>query len=249
MSVPPVTLTRAPSPDAAAAAAAGQIRSLARDAANAGRRFCLALSGGRTPTGMFRLLADPGHAMRMPWEQTLVAWVDERCVPVSHPESNYGEALRAGLPLDRAAAVLHPALSLPGWPETPETAAAAYERALREAFACRPGAVPVFDAILLGLGDDGHVASLFPGEPGLAARDSLVVAQRPAGRTPRLTLTLPVLNAARACLFLVTGPSKREILRRALCPPEQPELPVHMIRPPHGRIHWIVDDGAFGGGR
>ncbi len=233
---------RVPDAQAAAAAAAALLSDLALRAAAARGRFFLALSGGRTPLALFRLLAGPSPAFAMPWDKTLVAWVDERCVPSSHPESNYGEALRAGLPLDRAAALLRPETEI-----DPKGAAAAYEASLRKAFGSPPGILPVFDAVLLGMGDDGHTASLFPGSSGLAVRDKLVVPQYPPGKTPRLTLTLPLLNAARFCIFLVTGAEKHAVLHRVLDTTTKSELPAQMIRPGNGEICWIVDEPAFSG--
>ncbi len=238
----PLTLIRVPHAAAAAAAAADLLYDLAPRAATARGHFSLALSGGRTPLALFRLLADPANTGRMPWEKTLAAWVDERCVPESHPESNYGEALRAGLPLNRIAAVLRPDTEL-----EPERAAEEYARALLAAFACAPGTMPVFDALLLGMGDDGHTASLFPGSGGLRVTDKAAIAQYPPGKTPRLTLTLPVLNAARTRIFLVTGAEKHSALCRALDPAAKPELPVQMIRPERGETFWIADEAALSG--
>ena len=242
-------LTRVPDTDAAAAAAGEYIIHQAKRAVSCRGRFTLALSGGKTPLALFRLFAQPGWRCRMPWDKTLVAWVDERCVPADNPESNYGEALRAGLPLDLAACVLPmvPAID----PIDPELAATAYEQSIRKAFAAAPGTMPVFDAVLLGMGEDGHVASLFPNSSGLSVTDKLVVAQYPADKTPRLTLTLPVLNATRACLLLVTGIAKHAALQRLLHREDDathvPKLPVQHIHPHAGEFHLLVDDSAFWG--
>jgi 6-phosphogluconolactonase len=165
----------------------------------AARPHSLALSGGSTPWSVLEHLAESD----LPWPEIEVFFSDERCVPPDHPDSNYGMAWRALL--SKVPARVH---RMPG--ETCD--ADAYEHDLSEVFG--PG-LPCFDLVLLGLGADGHTASLFPGDPALAVRDRLVVRiERPDHS--RLTLTLPVLSAARQALFLVSGRDKREALDRLL---------------------------------
>ena len=212
--------------------AATQLLRLARQALRARGHIFLALSGGSTPLALFSLLGTPAWRQRFPWQHCTVAWVDERCVPPTHAESNYGAALRSPLPLDLAARVL----PMDG---TAAEGAAAYERALRQAFALPEQAVPRFDIIRLGMGDDGHTASLFPGQDGLEEKTRLVIGQAPSGLRPRLTMTLPLLNAARVCLFLVTGPAKAPALREAFDITRPPRLPVQHVRPRAGRCIWV----------
>lgn len=161
----------------------------------------VALAGGRTPRPFYRLLAE--EARRYPWNEVDVVFGDERCVPADHPDSNYGTARASLLGKVDARA----------WPMPGETCdAPAYERTLREVFG--PG-IPPIDLAVLGLGPDGHTASLFPGDPAVGERERLCVrVDRPDH--PRLTLTLPVLSAARTALFLVSGRDKRDALRRLM---------------------------------
>jgi 6-phosphogluconolactonase len=193
----------------------------------------LALAGGSTPREVYRRLA----TARVDWRSLDVFFGDERCVPADHPDSNFRmahEALLAGVPVR-----VH---RMPG--ET--CAASAYEAELRAAFETHdrtPEGVPVFDLVLLGLGEDGHTASLFPGDPALLERERLVVrVERPDH--PRLTLTLPVLSAARAALFLVAGAAKREPLRRLLA--GDPALPASHVGA--ARVVIFADREAAAGG-
>ena len=174
-------------------------------AAECERRFLdasprtLALSGGRTPRPVYERLA----TLDYPWSETKVFFGDERCVPPDHPDSNYRMAFEALL--SRVPAEVY---RMPG--ETCD--ASAYEADLRRAFG--PG-IPSFDLVFLGLGDDGHTASLFPGDRALEEQERLAVrVERPDH--PRLTLTLPVLSAAKLAIFLVSGPGKRDALKRLL---------------------------------
>ncbi|MGE0133825.1 MAG: 6-phosphogluconolactonase [Dehalococcoidia bacterium] len=160
----------------------------------------LVLTGGNTPQPLYRRLA----TMPLPWREMELFFGDERCVPPDHPDSNYGRAAEALLDHIEARAVYR----MRG--ETCD--AEGYERNLRARFG--PG-VPAFDLTLLGLGEDGHVASLFPGDPALEERDRLVIRVEHTDH-PRLTLTLPVLSASRLVLFLVTGEAKRDVLARLM---------------------------------
>lgn len=206
-------------------------------------RALVALSGGSTPKRMGELLAGDPYRDRVPWTKLDIFWGDERWVPESSPESNAGVARRTFLdqvpiPPDR----IHP---FPTDADTPEAAAAAYETTLRSVFAV-PSSVPVFDLVLLGMGDDGHTASLFPGTAALGETGALAVANRvPQHDTVRLTLTYPVLNAGREVLFLIGGAGKATTLGAVLEGPERPEeLPAQGIRPVPGRLTWLVDAEA-----
>jgi 6-phosphogluconolactonase len=204
-------------------------------------RFTIALTGGTTPRGLYALLAeDPVLRGAILWEQVDVFFGDERCVPPDHSESNFGmanAALLARVPLPRGN--VH---RMEGERE-PAEAATRYEAALRERF--RDG-LPRFDLLLLGLGADGHVASLFPGTAALAERDRLVVANRvPRLDAWRITLTLPVLNAAAEVLFLVAGEQKSWAVCAAFEPhADEEDIPARLVQPASGELRWIVDRAA-----
>ena len=236
-------LEQGDTPDQATLLAVAALESAAREAVSKKGVFTLALSGGQTPLALFRLLSLPEYADHLPWAQTIVAWVDERCVPHTHEASNYGAAFAALAPLAGAKQVLPINGNLP-----PEEAALHYENVLAAALSCPPHTPPSFDCILLGMGSDGHTASLFPGSSGLAETQRTALAQYPTTAPhPRVTITLPVLNAARACLFLVTGRSKHAPLRQALSLLAPPLLPVQHVRPKNGTLHWIIDKEAANG--
>ena len=216
-----------------------------------GGRFSLALSGGSTPTSLYELLATDAFARRMDWPRVELFWGDERCVPPDDVASNYRtvrEALLDRVPVD--AANVH---RIAGEAE-PADAATSYARELRAAFAT-PSGPPLtrrgsrFDLVLLGLGADGHTASLFPGTAAVHETERWVVAHHVhAVSTWRITLTPVVLNAAADVLFLVTGREKAPALRRVLEGPFQPdELPAQAIAPRSGRTRWLVDADAASG--
>ncbi len=200
-------------------------------------RASLALAGGRTPRGVYEYIAAQ-HA-DLSWERIHVYWGDERYVPHDRPDSNYRmarETLLDKVPIPPAN--VHP---MPTDEPSPDEAARVYENQLRDEL----GDEPVFHVILLGLGADGHTASLFPGSPALAERDRWVLAsEAPAEPKQRLTLTLPVINAARAVHFLVVGADKHAALRCAL---EGGDCPAALVRPKNGTLTWWVDQGAMHG--
>jgi 6-phosphogluconolactonase len=211
-------------------------------------RFDWALSGGSTPAALYRLLASPGYAERVDWSRVHFFWSDERCVPPDHAESNFRMAREALLDAVAAPAGhierLH-VHRLEG--ELPPSAAAQrYEAELAGSFGVQPGSgFPAFDLVLLGMGADGHTASLFPGSPALAETRRWVVANEVAtlGAT-RLTFTLPLLNASRAALFVVAGADKaarveQVVLKRAPLP-----LPAQLVRPHGAEPDWLVDAEA-----
>jgi 6-phosphogluconolactonase len=196
------------------------------------RRACyLALAGGETPRGCYERLARPPYRDSLPWRSVFVYWSDERRVPLDDPASNYAMA-KAAL-LDHVAIPPDQVFPLVGDP-TP---------ALRRIPPDASGR-PRFDLIHLGLGEDGHTASLFPGSPALQEAQSLVAHVHDAPKPPpeRLTLTVPVINAARAVLFMVQGASKREALTRVLR--RDPALPASHVQPVDGELQFIVDRAA-----
>jgi 6-phosphogluconolactonase len=204
-------------------------------------RFVVALSGGSTPRGMHRLLASPPALTEVPWEHTHLFWVDERCVPASDPESNLGEAWRdllQHLPLPREN------IHFVRGDFPPEEAAEEYQSELSCFFGLEEGEFPIFDLIFLGMGKDGHTASLFPDGSALCEESRLVVAVK--GGIPnvaRVTLTFPVLNRARQIIFLVAGSEKAETVE-ALHQGSGPELPAARIKPLHGDVIWLLDQEA-----
>jgi 6-phosphogluconolactonase len=227
-----------------ARAAADRFVGTARSAIAARGRFYVALAGGSTPRALYRLLATPPDADAVDWSRTYVFWGDERCVPPTDAESNYGMArdeLLARVPL-REGLVFR----MEGEAPDPAAAAARYEAELRLAFRLAPGVLPRFDLILLGMGPDGHTASLFPRTDALRVTDRLVTANRveKLGAT-RLTLTLPVLDNAALVAFLVAGADKAETLAAVLEGPSRPDdLPSQRVATAHGAVLWLVDRAA-----
>ncbi|OLN27785.1 6-phosphogluconolactonase [Desulfovibrio sp. DV] len=231
-------------PDAAslAGAALGQITALARAAHAARGRFTMALCGGSTPLPLYAAMA--GQGLGIPFEHVLFFFGDERLVPVTDPENTFGVVTAA---LFAKAAVpagnIHP---MPVDIVPPDLAAAAYEAEMRATFAEPLGAVPRFDLILLGMGPDGHTASLFPGSPALGETTRLVAAVPPPvtakPAVPRLTFTLPLLNAARQVLFLASARGKEAALEKALADVPDPAVPASLVRPA-GDLTWLVATG------
>jgi 6-phosphogluconolactonase len=206
--------------------------------------FSVALSGGSTPKRLYELLANQDEPFRgqLPWDKTHFFWTDERHVPPDNPESNYrmaNEALLARAPVPRKQ--VH---RMRGELANAEEAAAEYEVDLKEFFAHEP--LPRFDLVLLGLGTEGHTASIFPGSPVLEEEQRLVAAPWVEKLDSyRITLTPPVLNNAALVLFLVSGQEKAEILRDVLQREvDQERLPAQAIKPANGRLLWLVDQAA-----
>jgi 6-phosphogluconolactonase len=217
----------------------------ARAAVEDSGAFRVALAGGSTPRRAYELLADPDFSPQVDWESTHVFFGDERAVPPDHPDSNYRSAFlallsRVGIP----EAQVH---RMQGERSDLERAAKDYEAAISEAFSLPPGPVlPRFDLVMLGMGDDGHTASLFPGTRALEeTRDWVVANDVPQKATRRLTLTAPVLNAARCVMFAVEGGDKAEPLARVLeGPPDPRHFPSQLIAPMEGELLWLVDEAA-----
>jgi len=206
-------------PETLAAAAADFIVAAARESILERKRFTLVLTGGSTPEQMYRMLAGPECASRIDWSRIFVFAGDERFVPETDSRSNFGMARRALL--DHVPVPAENLFPIPTSCATPAEGARLYGEFLGRFFNQEPDSVPVpgFDLLLLGLGDDGHVASLFPGMPALDATDSWVTWSPPGTLPPpvdRVTLTMPVINAARSVLFLVSGEKKGAIVHRVL---------------------------------
>lgn len=228
------------------AEAAARIIALANATAGAGRPFTVALSGGSTPRLLYETLAAPGYKDRIPWPRTYLFWGDERYVAPDHPDSNY-RMVKAAL-LDNIPIPAANIFPMPTHHPEPATAAVAYEATLKAFFRLRGPERPRFGLILLGLGRDGHTASLFPRSPALAAETGLVVAtDSPAAGGVRLTLTFPVINNAANILFLVTGGDKAAVLRETLTGDYRPDdIPAQRVRPADGSTCYLVDRQAAG---
>jgi 6-phosphogluconolactonase len=205
-------------------------------------RFLVALSGGGTPSGLYRLLAGEPYRSEINWDKTFVFWGDERCVPPDDPGSNYHQAheiLLKQVPLPEEN-ILRVKSEL-----QPEQASDAYAQTLK-GFADPGLDWPRFDLVLLGMGDDGHTASLFPGSQVEATSPTLAVTGHYQGRpAQRVTLTPLVFNSARRVLFLVTGEDKAITLSQVLSDSYEPvQFPAQRIRPTDGQLIWLMDEAA-----
>ena len=227
-------------------AAAEEFSRLARQNIAARNQFTVSLAGGSTPRGAYAQLADQdraGKSERLAWEKIHVFFSDERHVPPDNAESNYKmawEALLSKVPIPREN--VH---RMQGELDA-SAAAAAYQKEVEQFFGLRPGEMARFDLILLGMGDDGHTASLFPGTSGVTETSRLVIANwvEKFGDY-RLTFTFPVLNHAAQVMFLVAGGPKAEIVKKVLTEDVLPgKYPVQKVNPADGRLLWLLDRAA-----
>jgi 6-phosphogluconolactonase len=221
-------------------AAAIEFATLASEAVKTRGRFSVALSGGSTPKSLYTLLAS-GSIPNIPWEKTYFFFGDERHVPPDDPESNYRMARETGLlskvPSDNV-------FRVHAEEKDAHTTAHAYEESLRQFFGLKPGEFPRFDLVLLGLGPDGHTASLFPGTAALNENVRLMVANWVEKfNAYRITLTLPVLNRAACIVFMVSGPDKASMVREVLESDKQ-DLPSQKVNPANGQLLWLMDRAA-----
>lgn len=231
-----------PDPAALSRAAAELVTEIADAAVAARGRFAMALSGGRTPEMLYRLLASE-YRDRMPWEATHLYFGDERCVPPTDPDSNYRMA-NATL-VSQVPGLARRTHRIEG-ERPPVDGASRYDAVLRGAFL---DPATTFDLVLLGMGPDGHTASLFPGSPALEERERWAVpTEAPPTMTTRarVTLTYPILNAARVVLFLCAGADKRERLAAVLADTGRPDSPYPASRvTARERLVWLVDEAAM----
>ncbi len=203
-------------------------------------RFIVALSGGNTPKRLYQLLATPEFSKNIPWEKVYLFWSDERFVPHTDADSNYRmikENLLDHIPVPKKNIFPTPVKS------SPKLGAAKYEAGIKKIFADKE---PVFDWLLLGVGEDGHTASLFPGTDILKKKKRLVkevwIEQK---QTWRISFTLSLINKAAQIIFLVTGKEKAKIVATALANKKTtPLLPVQLVQPSKGIIYWLLDDAA-----
>ena len=205
----------------------------------------IALSGGSTPQATFKLLADPSGAFlnTIPWDKLHLYWVDERCVPPTDPESNYGvakELLLSKVPIPEGN-VYRMEGELP-----PDEAASRYESVLRNSMKLEGAESPAFDLVVLGMGPDGHTASLFPHTEAINEMGRLVVENHvPQKDTWRITLTWPVINQASEVAFEMDGAGKAEMLAKVFLGPRDPdEYPSQLIRPTTGKLLLLLDEAA-----
>jgi 6-phosphogluconolactonase len=212
-------------------------RKISQEAIKRKGGFSAALSGGKTPIDLYHKLS--GVKEMLPWEKTYLFLVDERFVPLEHRDSNYRmlkETLLDHIPIPQGN--IHP---IPTDRSTPRTSAMAYEEDLKKFFRLLENQIPEFDFLLLGLGEDGHTASLFPGTPVL---DDTIHLAAPVLmdeiRHSRITLTLPVINNAKHILFLVTGKNKAPMLREII-EEEDASLPASMVHPNKGKLIFVID--------
>ncbi|MEO1070010.1 MAG: 6-phosphogluconolactonase [Cyanobacteria bacterium J06638_6] len=210
----------------------------------ANQGYCtLALAGGSTPKPLYRGLA----AQDLPWEKIYIFWGDERYVPVDHPDSNAGMAKAVWL--DRVPIPPDHILITPTLEDDPPAAASQYEAMIRAIFGglqgISPDEVPEFDLILLGMGDDGHTASLFPHTEALTVSDRLVTVGN-KGSDPRITFTVPLINRSRRVMFLVAGADKQTALAQVFAAgADDLAFPSRLIHP-HGELKWLLDQSAVG---
>jgi 6-phosphogluconolactonase len=242
VSVAPPAVERFATPEALAERGAELFADAAAEAVAARGTFRVALAGGRTPTLLHQILAEPPWCDLIPWRQTHVFFGDERCVHECSPERNDLVAREA----------LFSVVSLPpGNVHRIDTArrdgAEAYEAAIRDCFSASAGEIPSFDLVFLGLGPDGHTASLFPGFPGLDEASRLVVRVSGAPKPPpdRITMTLPLIDRSRLVVFLATGSEKTDVVSRAVAGDRT--IPAGRVAPSLGRVVWLLDEEAAAG--
>ena len=222
---------------------AEQFVRLATESVAATGRFTVALSGGSTPEALYSLLAGQTFQPLVPWSRVYFFWGDERCVPPDHPESNYRMARETML--DKVPVPTANVYPVPTEEGNPQRVAAEYERILSAFFDLNEGQQPRFDLILLGMGEDGHTASLFPGTAALQEMGTVTANDIQKLGTHRITLTIPAINQAAHIVFVVSGPSKASVLKEVLEGQYQPtSLPSQSIQPVEGELLFLVDRAA-----
>ena len=222
-------------------AATERIATVAIESAAANGRAMIALSGGSTPRNVYKLMGSGEFKTRIPWSALHLFWSDERCVPPDHAESNFRMVKEALLEtVDMPSSNVHRIQA----ERSPSEAAHFYEEELRQAFGLQDDATPRFDLMLLGLGEDGHTASLFPGTTALHEQERLVTELYVDKlKTHRITMTYPMINAAKNVLFLVSGKSKAAILHEVL-QRDSLKYPAQGVHPVEGELCWMIDHDA-----
>jgi len=214
---------------------------LAKEAISARGKFFVSLSGGNTPKALYGLLAQPEYAKRVDWSKVELFLGDERCVPHDHQDSNFGMITKEMISkIDIPEGNVHPTQKQD---KDPELAAKNYEETMRSAFNKYDGP-PQFDLILLGLGPDGHTASLFPNTAAIGQKEKLFVANYVQQfQAHRLTTTLPVINNARHVFFLVAGSGKASIVKD-IFESQTKKYPAQLVQPQGGKLEWYMDRAA-----
>ncbi len=233
-----------PTPADTGSVAARFVSELAAEAMSERGRFTVAFSGGSLPQMVCTpLVADQQAAPQIDWSGWHVFFADERFVPLTHAESNY-RLVREAL-FDHAPIPSNQIIPMSETVGDTESAAAIYQQMMRAIFHTLPNQWPRFDCILLGMGPDGHTASLFPDHPLLDESTRWVAPIHDSPKPPpaRITFTLPLINAARHVVFVVTGANKAENVQAALATPT-PKVPASLVRPLQGEVHWFVDEAA-----
>lgn len=224
--------------------AAKEFVRIAHDSIQTKGKFTVVLSGGSTPAGLYKLLANDDYREQVLWSNVYFFWGDERCVPPDHKDSNYNMARQ--MLLDRVPIPKENIFRMPAEQADYDQASAEYEQMIRTFFHTKQEELPRFDLILLGMGDDGHTASLFPKTSALFENKRLVTENyiEKLGLY-RLTLTVPLINQAKNIIFLISGESKAPALKEVLEGEYQPQkLPSQLINPMNGRLLFIVDRAA-----
>jgi len=213
--------------------------------ADAGGVLTVALSGGHTPKAFFEVLSKPPYKETINWENVVLFWGDERCVPPDDDQSNFKMTELSLLAnVEIPASNIHRVLG----EEPPEEEAVRYEAEIKDIIPSGEHGFPEFDWIFLGMGADGHTASLFPGAATLQVKDKIcVVAEHPETGQKRISVTLPVLNNAARVSFLIVGEEKAPVLKEILeCKPQNLSYPASMVHPAHGVLEWYLDRAAAG---
>lgn len=225
-------------PEDVSAKAASLFSELARETVRPGKKIAVALSGGSTPKRLFGLLASDEYRSSIPWTSVDVFWADERCVPPEDEKSNFRLAHESFL--KNVPAKAHRIQGELG----PKRAAALYEKELRGYFGLKGAdSMPRFDVIFLGVGADGHTASLFPGSEALKEKKRLAVAV-PGAEPGRVTMSLPAINHAAHVVFLVTGGRKAPVVRHILEEGNERGYPAGLVKPQKGKLIWLLDGEA-----
>ena len=238
-----VTYYVLPNSDALARAMAEQLLEAAQAAAAARGVARIAISGGNTPKRTFEMLAGESQFSTFPWDKTDLFWVDERCVPPDDKDSNYRMTRLAML--DKVPLAADRVFRIEGELD-PTEAAARYEAAIRNRFRLEGAQLPVFDLVALGMGPDGHTASLFPHTEGLHELTRIVIPNHVLQKeTWRVTLTSPVINQGRKVVFLIGGADKADVLSQVLSDKYDPETwPSQLIQPKSGELLMLLDQAA-----
>jgi len=206
-------------------------------------KFTIALAGGSTPKGIYECMASPYYRDEFKWEKIHLFWGDERWVPHQDQRSNFrmvSDALISKVKIPSGN--IHPVRTEAC---DPESSARLYEKVIGDVFKLKKEEFPVFDLILLGIGQDGHTSSLFPGNPSLAVKDRLVIPTSQEGiPEKRITLTLPAINHAAMVFFLISGSDKAEVVAEVLENNKKMNYPAKQIKPDQGSVNWFLDQAA-----